>query len=161
MHRTAPCEQQDDTNQDEREAEPGRNPKGDPVSTEAEPGAQRQANDPVSSEVAYHRRTRVTGTAQGSRGHSLNTIKQLKGCTRDQEQGSAANDRFVRGIHPRDPARKNQEADGGKGHECCAEKKGGAADTPDRWRLSARPGGAHPTRCGRGWYQYDHVTGSD
>src|SRR5256884_4652597 len=47
LNRVAPGKQQDDTNQDERETEPRPDAQSAPVSAEAKPCSERQANDPV------------------------------------------------------------------------------------------------------------------
>src|SRR5689334_7832528 len=157
MYRSSPGEQQNYANQNESKAQPRPNPESAPASTEAEPGAQRQANDPVSREVADHGCAGVPSPSQGPCGDGLNPIKQLKGGAGDQEQGSAANDRFVRRVHKCDPTRKNQKPDACKSHESSAKKDGGVACIPGRGWLSASDGVAHSDRGSGGDSKRDHV----
>src|SRR2546429_6611713 len=78
LNRVAPGKQQDDTNQDERETEPRPDAQSAPVSAEAKPCSERQANDPVSRKVTDHWRDRKSTRLNSSHGYISYAVFCLK-----------------------------------------------------------------------------------
>jgi len=120
-----PEEQEKHADEDQGEAEADPEPEGAPVATEAEPGAERESDEPVGGEVTEHGSARVAGTAKGSGRDGLDAVEQLKGGASGKEHDGGADNGFVGSVDASDVARKDEKHNAHERHKRGAEKDGG------------------------------------
>jgi len=110
------------------------------VAAEAEPGAERQAHQPISGEVAEHGGTRVAGATQGAGGHGLDAVEKLEGGARGEEDDRVADDGGVVGVNAGDETREDEERDAHARHKGGAEKDGGVTGIARAQGIAAADG---------------------
>ena len=124
---------------------------------EAEPRAEWEAHEPVSAEVAHHRRASVAGATESARGYGLDSVEELeRGAGGKQNDGIVDEDGIV-GVNAGDVLREDEKHDAHGGHEGGAEKDGSVAGTAGAREIAASDGLAYPDGGGGRDAKGNHV----
>ena len=131
------------------------------MASEAQPGAEGEAEEPVGGEVAEHGSARVAGAAKSARGDSLDAVEELEGGARCEKSDGTANDNFVVAINTGDVARENEKNDAHRSHEGRTEDDGRVASVASVDGGATADGLANTDSSGSGEAEGNHVSEGD